>query len=132
MRKFMSVALAGALLLTLSGTAFAAKGGKSGTGGTGGSGSSGASITVANGVFGQSDAAVTTPGGLWVDATCSQNGTIVYEQWVLSDASGNAVLTLGPTPLWSGGAAACGAAAETLMSSGSLRTLAYTSFSVAP
>ena len=128
MRKFLAVGLAAALLLTLSGTAFAAKGGNKG--GTSGPTSTSASLSVPNGVFGQTDTAVTSP-GLWVDATCSQNGAVVYEEWVAADASGNAVLTLGPTPSWTGGAAGCSATANMLMSTGSMKTVASTTFSVA-
>jgi len=43
----------------------------------------------------------------WVHAKCSQNGKVVYEQYVKYGTSWTATLTLGPTPSWSGGSATC-------------------------
>ena len=45
--------------------------------------------------------------GTWVHAKCSQNGKLVYEQFVKYGTTGTATLTLGPTPSWTGGAASC-------------------------
>ena len=45
--------------------------------------------------------------GTWVHARCYQNGTLVYEQYVKYDANHSGSLTLGPTPMWSSGAASC-------------------------
>lgn len=43
----------------------------------------------------------------WVRARCFQNGSLVYEQYVSYGSSQTATLTLGPTPMWSSGAATC-------------------------
>ena len=43
----------------------------------------------------------------FVRAKCFQNGTLVYEQWVMYGTSSTGTLTLGPTPSWSGGSATC-------------------------
>jgi len=46
-------------------------------------------------------------GAQWVHAKCSQNGTVVYEQWIRYGTAWTGTLTLGPTPSWKGGAASC-------------------------
>lgn len=43
----------------------------------------------------------------WVQATCSQGGSVVYQEWVKTDVAGHATLTLGPTERWTGGSADC-------------------------
>lgn len=127
MRRFLAVALAAALLVTLSGTAFAAKGGNKG--GTSGSGPSSVAISVPDGVFAGTTTAETAP-GLWVKADCYQSGTLVYEDYELADATGSAVLPLGPTMLWTSGAASCTAQAGSI-NNGKFRAAASTTFSVA-
>jgi hypothetical protein len=108
----------------IAGTAFAAKGGHTNT-----HGGTTATVTVPDGVFGGTTTAVTTP-GLWVYAACSQNGTVVYKAYVQTDATGDAVLTLGPTPMWTSGAAACTAQAGSFSSTGAWRSQASTTFNV--
>jgi hypothetical protein len=114
------------LLSALVGTSIAAK--------------SSTSLTVPDGVYGGTttatvtsgvSAASTTSGGsaLWVRATCSQNGVSVYRQNVQLDSSGRAVLTLGPTPSWSGGAADC-LADSAYYSNGRWRVVATDTFHV--
>src|SRR4051794_38243866 len=68
----------------------------------------------------------------WVDTKCTQNGTVVYEQWAgfYASYSGSQMFTLGPTQLWTGGAASCTAALVSFDRSGRPQTLATTSFTV--
>ncbi len=108
----------------IAGTAFAAQGGNGKL-----HGASSATLTVPNGVFASTTTAKTTS-GLYVYAVCSQSGTVVYTQYALADSSGAAVLTLGPTPMWTGGAASCTAQAGSFSSTGAWRSQASTSFSV--
>ena len=93
MRKLMSVALAGVLLLTLAGTTFAAKGSKSGTGGTG-SGVAACSVTP-NPVAVGSDWTMTgagLPAGSYVNVweKDSASTTVWFAQ---IDASGTVSIT---------------------------------------
>lgn len=44
---------------------------------------------------------------LWIYAQCFQSGSQVYWENPKVDASGKAMLTLGPTAAWTGGAAEC-------------------------
>src|SRR5262249_34332655 len=69
----------------------------------------------------------------WVDTKCSQNGQVVYEQWAgfFSSYSGGQMFPLGPTQLWSGGAASCTATLVSFDKNGRPSTLASTSFDVA-
>ncbi len=115
------IALLGVSLIA--GTAFAAKGGN------GGAKTSYATVAVPNGVFGGTVQASTTP-GLWVYAACSQGGTVVYQQYVQTAASGYATLQLGPTPMWSGGAASCTGQAGSFSSNGTFRVAGSTTFTV--
>ena len=93
--------------------------------------SRGSSITVPDGVFGgTTTATVHTGATTWVHATCSQSGSKVYEQYVKTDANNQAVLTLGPTPLWTSGGASCNAAEGTWMANGKFKVSATTTFSV--
>lgn len=85
-------------------SAFAAKGGNASRGH---GGASTATITVPDGVYGSTVTATVSPAGLWVYAECSQNRSMVYGQYVQSDANGQAVLQLGPTSWWTGGSADC-------------------------
>lgn len=67
-------------------------------------------LTIADGTFGATTTAVANPGDStsWVMAECSQNGVVVYRQYVKVDPTTHqAVLTLGPTPSWTSGAASC-------------------------
>jgi hypothetical protein len=79
--------------------------------------------------FAESTTATAYP---WVDAKCSQNGKVVYEQFAgfYSGYTGSQMFTLGPTQMWSGGAASCTAALVSYDKNGSPRTLATTSFTV--
>jgi hypothetical protein len=111
--------LEGALVATLvvglmAGTAFAARGGH---GGSTGGGSS--SVTVSPGgpyVIGQ-EIYVTTNApvypnntGPWIDLSCTQSGVKVYDTTHSGFDGGwyyNWSFTLGPTYMWTGGAADC-------------------------
>jgi hypothetical protein len=104
-------------------TTLAAKGGHAGAKATG------ATITVPDGTFGGTTTAITTP-GLYVYASCSQGSTVVYTQYKFTDASGDAVLTLGPTPMWTGGSATCKAQAGSFSNSGAWRSQGSTTFNV--
>jgi hypothetical protein len=75
----------------------------------------------------------TTTAYPWVDTQCSQNGQVVYEQWAGFFASygGSQMFTLGPTQLWSGGAATCTATLVSYDKNGRQSTLASTNFNVA-
>ena len=67
-------------------------------------------LTIPDGTFGGTTTATANPGveGTWVFAECSQNGAVVYRQYVKVDpATRQATLTLGPTPSWTSGAATC-------------------------
>ncbi len=119
MRRFLAVALAAALLITLSGTAFAAKGGNGGGNG-GGSGNPAATISLMAPVgaaptgswpaVGSSVSFVVSANVkpnqvpyLWVANWCYQNGAAVYVQF-----QGVQNWTSGPFSLsWNGGAASC-------------------------
>ncbi len=91
----------------------------------------GASISVPNGAFGgTTTATVHTGPTTWVHAACYQYGAQVYEQYVKADSNNQAVLTLGPTPLWPSGAASCTAAEGTWMANGKFKVSASTTFSV--
>jgi hypothetical protein len=100
-----------------------------GKGGHNGANATVVTIAVPNGVFAGTVTATTNP-GLWVRASCVQSGTVVYQQYVTADSAGQAVLTLGPTPMWSGGSASCKADAGGFSSSGSWKTQVSTTFSV--
>lgn len=91
-----------------------------------------AAISVPNGVFAGSDVATVDPasGSIWVDAKCYQAGKLVYEQWAATNGSLQAMLTLGPTPSWTSGAANCTATANQLQRSGKFKLLASTTFNV--
>ncbi len=115
----MTVALVAAAALVVPFSAVAAASG------------AGASITVPNGVFaGTTTATVHTGPATWVHAACYQNGARVYEQYVKTDSNNQAVLTLGPTPLWPSGSASCTAAEGTWMANGKFKVTATTTFSV--
>jgi hypothetical protein len=74
----------------------------------------------------------TTASFPWVDTACSQNGQVVYEQWdgFFDGYAGTQMFTLGPTQLWSGGAASCTATLVTFDRNGRPSKLASTSFNV--
>jgi hypothetical protein len=90
-------------------------------------------ITVPDGVFGGTTTATVNPGGekVWVHARCWQDGTLVYEQYVKVDANNQAVLNLGPTPMWTSGAADCDAREGYWARNNRWRTVASTTFHVA-
>jgi hypothetical protein len=90
-------------------------------------------LSVPDGTFAGTTTATANPGddGTWVMGECFQNGTIVYRQYVRVDpATHQATLTLGPTPSWSGGAAACRAEEGIWFKGSRWRVLATTTFSV--
>jgi hypothetical protein len=78
--------------------------------------------------FNVSTTATTQP---WVTATCSQNGVVVYQQTqgFFSTYLYGQIFTLGPTSMWSGGAADCTAKLVQRTSSRS-KTLATITFHV--
>lgn len=96
--------------------------------------SSAVSVSVPNGTFAGSTVATVDPpaSSTWVDAKCYQAGLLVYEQWAQTDASNQAMLTLGPTPSWTSGGASCTASANVLQRGGKMKVVARTTFSVAP
>lgn len=69
----------------------------------------------------------------WVDAKCFQSGKLVYEQWHGEYAGyyTDPMFTLGPTELWTGGAASCTADLVAFDNAGNARVLATTAFDVA-
>lgn len=103
-----------------------------GTGLANAGGRSGGTITVPDGVFAGTTTATVNPGGeqAWVFAECAQGGSIVYRQWVKAGADNTAVLTLGPTPSWSGGSATCFAQEGYWFKGSRWRVIAETSFAV--
>jgi hypothetical protein len=80
--------------------------------------------------FNVSTTATTQP---WVTATCSQNGVVVYQQTqgFFPTYLYGQIFTLGPTPMWTGGAADCKAALVQRTSNGRSKTLATITFHVA-
>jgi len=90
-------------------------------------------ITVPDGVFAGTTTATANPGDedTWAMAVCSQAGTVVYRQAVKVDPSTHqATFTLGPTQLWSGGAATCQAEEGYWFKGTRWRVLATTTFNV--
>ena len=66
------------------------------------------SFRVDNGSFATTTVAHRgSSGATWVHAKCYQGGTMVFEQWRSYLADGTTTLSLGPTPMWSAGAASC-------------------------
>ena len=143
MRRFLAVALAAALLVTLSGTAFAAKGGNGGVGSTSGSG--GAWIVLspptALSVTGIDTASFsiyqTKTSSPYVRVNCTVNGVLAYSQ------------LLGYFPSWPYGQTftfssnylnwnyenlpmSCTGILEYLNAKGAEQALASTSFTVSP
>ena len=117
MRRFLAVGLAAVMLLTLTGTAFAAKGGNAGV--TGGNGNNTATISLVEPLaaslgswpsVGDSVSFAVSANvkasdvySLWVANYCYQDGVAVYQQFVPVQSG-----TAGPFTLsWSGGAASC-------------------------
>ena len=101
--------------------AFAARGG-------------GGALAIPDGTFAGTTTAVANPGDdtSWVMAECSQNGAIVYRQYVQVDpATHEATLTLGPTPSWSSGAASCAGEEGYWFKGTRWRVVATTTFEVA-
>ncbi|HET7703652.1 MAG TPA: hypothetical protein VFK35_09640 [Candidatus Limnocylindrales bacterium] len=65
-------------------------------------------FSVADGSFGQTTTAQRgSSTATWVRARCYQGGNLVYEQYVSYGGGQSVTLTLGPTPMWSSGAATC-------------------------
>ena len=79
--------------------------------------------------FNVSTTATTQP---WVTATCSQNGVVVYQQTqgFFPTYLYGQIFTLGPTPMWSAGAADCKATLVQRTSNGRSKTLAAITFHV--
>ena len=91
----------------------------------------GANITVPDGRFAGTTTATLNPGGaVWAFAQCYQDGTLVYAQYVKNNSSNTATFTLGPTPMWQGGAANCTAEEGTWGKNGRWRAVASTTFNV--
>jgi hypothetical protein len=91
----------------------------------------GGHIAVPDGYFGGTTVATTNPGGdVAVHAQCFQSGVAVWAQVARVDANNQAVLTLGPTPRWTGGDADCTAAEGYWTKTGRWRVLAETTFHV--
>ncbi len=111
---------------------FAARGGNGGgNNGHGGGATTTATITVPDGPFGGTTIASTNVGGgQWVREVCisSDGGALI--DYRATDDSGQAVLSLGPTPTWSSGAASCSASLGAWDGSGNWQTTASTTFSV--
>ncbi len=73
-------------------------------------GSTTSKVRVDNGVYAGTTTAYAGPASAtWVHAKCYQSGTLVFEQYVPFSSGRTAVLQLGPTPMWAGGAATCSA-----------------------
>lgn len=81
--------------------------------------------------FGSMAVATANPGGpVWIHAECYQDGELVYAQYKKVDENNQAMLTLGPTPSWSGGDAECIAEEGTWGKNGRFRVIASTDFQV--
>jgi hypothetical protein len=126
--------------LVLVPASFAGKGGGGGKPGGGGTTTGGGTIALVlinstDGVahFGQKvtfSVSTSSTSQPWVDLTCSQNGTVVSKQANgIFATSLNQTFTLGPTGLWTGGAADCTAALQN-WSSSKRTTLATMTFHV--
>jgi hypothetical protein len=89
-------------------------------------------ITVPDGVYGGTTTATLNPGGtgIWAYARCYQGETLVYAETVRANSSNEATFTLGPTPLWTGGAANCTAEEGTWSRNHKWRAVAATTFNV--
>lgn len=119
------------LAILLPAYSFAAKGGNGGNPHqSNGTNKDPVTISVPDGVFAGTVVATVSSPGLTVHATCSQWGWTVYEQYVQTDGTGAATLTLGPTPLWPGGSASCTAEAGSWSSHGRWVVDATTDFAV--
>jgi len=90
----------------------------------------GSHITVPDGRFAGTTTATLNPGGTWALAQCYQGGTLVYAQYVKSTPDNTATFTLGPTPMWQGGAANCTAEEGGWGKNGRRRAVASTTFNV--
>ena len=103
-----------------------------GTGVANAGGPSRGAITVPDGTFAGTTTATVNPGGenTWVFAECAQGGTVVYRQYVKAGADQTAVLTLGPTPSWTGGGATCFAQEGYWFKGSRWRVVAETTFNV--
>ncbi len=91
-----------------------------------------ASISVPDGVFGGTTTATANPGGdTWVHVQCFtvEDGSMGMEAYSKVDANNQATFTLGPTPSWGSGAAACVAEEGTWGKRG-FRAIATTTFVV--
>jgi hypothetical protein len=135
----IALALVSLVVLALVPSALAGKGRPGGGGGHGGGGTTGGEtiqLTPLNSTdglphYGQkvtfAVSGLTQP---WVVAKCWQNGVLVYEQANgIFATSLNQIFTLGPTPLWTGGAADCTAYLQD-WSTSKHTTLATTNFHV--
>lgn len=89
-------------------------------------------ITVPDGTFAGTTTATLNPGGsgVWAKAECYQGGTLVYAQYVKGNSLNEATFTLGPTPMWTSGAANCTAEEGTWGRNGRWRVVAETTFNV--
>jgi hypothetical protein len=126
---FVILAIVATLALGLALASHSAPGGQAALAARGG-GSAG-SISVPNGVYGGTTTATvtTSSSGLMAFAQCYQRDARVYAQFVSLDGNGHATFKLGPTQLWTGGAATCTAEAGNFGHGGGWRALAATTFS---
>jgi hypothetical protein len=96
-----------------------------------GGGSAVGAVRVDNGVYAGTTTAYAGPAAAtWVRALCYQGGTLVFEQYRQFDSTRRATLQLGPTPLWTGGAASCTAQDGYWRSGSTWRVTSTSSFSV--
>jgi len=91
-------------------------------------------------LFGQHvtfDVSTTATASPWVTVTCSQNGSLVYQQSLAMSLGTlySRTFTLGPTPAWQSGGADCTATLENwddYSNKGKITALASTPFTVQP
>ena len=117
-------------------TVLAAKGGNGGgnghgNGAGGGGATTAATIIVADGPFGGTTIASTNVGGGQpVREICISVDGGALVDYRTTDDSGLAVLSLGPTPTWTSGAASCSAALGTWDGNGNWQSVATATFNV--
>jgi hypothetical protein len=92
-----------------------------------------ARITVPDGVFGGTTTATANPGGdAWVRIFCYRGGDKVLGAYERVNGDNQATFRLGPTPSWSSGGASCTAEEGSFAKGSRWRTVAETTFEVAP
>jgi hypothetical protein len=130
LQALIIVGIVAALLLALAPT-FGPADNLAGVEGAAAAGRGQAHIAVPDGVFGGTTTATLNPGGdVWALAVCYQDGQTVWLQYAHADDGKTATFTLGPSPLWQGGAATCIAEEGNWAKNGRWRYVASTTFSV--